>query len=149
MKEEFYRYLESVGITKVLISRIEYLYNVLNSLIDEELEDIFINEYIKEDGSRQYEHLKYFTKNYFISAINFINLDNYSISLKTSEMSLIKLESINYDFKEATTNSRLTLTCRYVGQGDIILILKASGSNYDRLINIYNKHIKKYIKKNS
>ncbi len=60
MKEEFIEYLKSIGITaEEYLKRIETIMEVYSELCQGEIVDIFVDEYIKEDGTREYEATGY------------------------------------------------------------------------------------------
>ena len=63
MKEEFIDYLKLIGITtEEYLNRIETIMEVHSELCQEEIIDIFVDEYIKEDGTREYEDLSLFSR---------------------------------------------------------------------------------------
>ncbi len=57
MKDEFLEYLESIGMTKTLCKRVETIYAFYTEICPDEITDIFITDYIKEDGTREYQNL--------------------------------------------------------------------------------------------
>jgi hypothetical protein len=79
MREEFIKYLESIGITKALQERIETIYECCKELCPDEIMGIFITDYIKEDGSREYENLWFFSEKNCMEAKQFITQDDYDI----------------------------------------------------------------------
>ena len=58
-------YLDGIGITtNVLKERVKLVYSVASQMCPEEIEDIFVTDYIKEDGTREYESLWFFSDKY-------------------------------------------------------------------------------------
>ena len=75
MRAEFIKYMESVGITKVLRERIETIYECCKVLCVNEITGIFITDYIKQDGTREYESLWFFSDKNCMEAKQFIPPD--------------------------------------------------------------------------
>ncbi len=144
MKKEFEDYLKSIGITtEVLLRRVESIYQFYLGVCPEEIKDIFITDYIKDDGTREYESLWLFSDSYWIEAKQFIVKDNFDmIPIKRIERWEIKKEE--YDFKKATEKSRLFLR---VNINSLLLSeFKASKENCDFLKEIFLKYVKPKIK---
>ena len=80
MREEFIEYLKSVGITEPLYKKIETVYEFYREICPDEITDIFVTDYITEDGSREYEHLCFFSEKFFMDAKQFITKDDLSIN---------------------------------------------------------------------
>jgi len=71
--KKFIPYLQRIGIkTKSLFDRIESIYNVFSKMCPEEIMDIFITDYIKDDGTREYESLWFFSATFCLEAKQFI-----------------------------------------------------------------------------
>ena len=140
MKKEFIEYLKSIGITTALRERIETIYEYYKEICSDEITDIFITEYIKEDESREYENLWFFSDKYFMEAKQFITKDDFDIASIEKSIIYWKIEKKDYDFKKATEKSRLFLSAvlNNVVDGDF----KASKENCDYLKEIILKYIK-------
>ena len=80
MKPEMEEYLESIGITQPIKDRIGLLLDNSKLLTDEEVVDIFITEYLMEDGTRHYENFRAWTDNYKILVENFRTESEFVIS---------------------------------------------------------------------
>ena len=140
MKEEFIKYLESIDITKSLQGRIERIYECYKKLCSNEITGIFITDYIKEDGLREYENLWFFSEKYCMEAKQFISTDNFDITPIKKRINYLNIEKKYYDFKKATDKSRLFLR---IGLGfEITGELKAAKENCDYLKKIILKYIK-------
>ena len=69
--ESMVKYIHLIGLSTEIAKRVEkiaYEYKLLIPTL--EIEDIFICDYIKEDGSRDYESLWLLSKNYVLEAKN-------------------------------------------------------------------------------
>jgi len=143
MEEKFVNYLESIGITQALMPRIENVIEVLENLSGEKIIDIFISEYMEEDGTRIYEDFRSFSKSYHLGAIKFLHDFRYFIwNRHTKSIRNINWDVSNYDFKSASPDSRLNLAC-YFSEGSpaIPAILKASQNNCDKLFALYKEYL--------
>ncbi|MFZ2411541.1 MAG: hypothetical protein WAW23_08220 [Candidatus Methanoperedens sp.] len=141
MKDEFIKYLNTIGITtQVLHNRIEEIYEVCSEMCPDEIVDIFVDEYIKEDGSRDYEDLNFFSDTYQCGAKQFLTKDDYGIARLKKKVLLSKIQMQNYDFKKATEKSRLYLEVKF--EGELLASFKASKENCDFLRDIILKYYK-------
>ncbi|MDP2799553.1 MAG: hypothetical protein Q8O60_06710 [Deltaproteobacteria bacterium] len=139
MKEEFIKYLESIGITEPLRKRVEIIYEFYREINREEITDIFITDYLKEDGSREYENLWFFSEKYTMEAKGFITKDAFDIAPIQNRVIYWQIQKQDYDFKKTTEKSRLYLLFRL--DTDIRGELKASKENCDYLRNIILNHV--------
>ncbi len=144
MKEEFIKYLESIGIAEALRKRIETTYEFCREICPDEIIDIFVEEYIKEDGSREYENLDFFSKRYAVEARQFIAKDDFIITPIQKRISYYTLQKRDYNFKTATEKSRLYL--EFDLDTGLKGELKASKENCDYLRDIILKYIKSNVK---
>lgn len=139
MKKMFLNYLESIGITtKSLVKRIEKICEFCLEIYSEDIVDIFIDDYINEDGTREYEDLSLFTDRYVISAKKFLTQDEFLMTLVNKKLTHLLIKKQDYDFKKATEKSRLNVrigTGAYL-HGDF----KASKENCDFLREITIKY---------
>lgn len=139
MKEEFTGYLKSIGITETFRKRIETIYEFYGNICPDEIGGIFVTDYIKEDGSREYQNLWFFSPKYCMEAKLFITTDDFDITPIQKRVYYWTVEKKNYDFKKATEKSRLHLKITLDAgiKGD----LKASKGNCDHLRNIILRYI--------
>ena len=145
MKAEFKEYLKLIGINEVnYLERIETIIKVHYDICQEEINDIFVDEYIKEDGTRDYDDISLFSNNYNFGAIRFLTEDDFFITKRMKNVTIVRIKKKNYDFKKATESSRLNIEIRH--NNDVHGILKASKENCDHLKHIYFKYIAPNIK---
>lgn len=145
MKDEFIKYLNIIGITtESLHNRIEQIYKECLEVCPEEIVDIFVEEYIKDDGSREIENVDFFSENYQFSANQFLTNDNYNLVRIKKRVLIVKIQKQNYDFIKATQKSRLNLIVTI--DGGLIGDFKASKENCDYLKDILLKYFKPNLK---
>lgn len=141
MKDEFVEYLNMIGITsEKYLERIEAIIEIHSNICQEEIIDIYVDEYIKEDGTRDYEDISFFSNKYNFSANQFLTEDNFVLMKRFENVTGIVIKQKNYDFKNATENSRLNIVVRYE-TSEIYSKFKASKENCDKLKQIYFKYI--------
>jgi len=146
MKKEFLDYLRIIGITaEEYLKRIETIIEIHSNICQEEIIDIFVDEYIREDGTREYEDINFFSNEYDFGALQFLTEDNFIITKRIKNVSAIKIKKKDYDFKKATENSRLNIEVRY-DISEMYAIFKASKENCDHLKQIYFNYIATIIK---
>ena len=140
MKEKFVKYLKKIEIPKALHPRIGDIYKFYKDFYGaKSLTDIFISEYIKDDGKRELENLWFFTNKFLLESKMFINKDDFDATPLKDRVLYWGIKKQDYDFKKATEKSRLTIQLSL--EGDIIGTLKSSGVNCDELKKVFEKHI--------
>lgn len=139
MKDEFLEYLESIGMTKTLCKRVETIYAFYTEICPDEIVDIFVTDYIKEDGTREYENLWFVSPKCCMEAHRFITKDHFDMDVIQGKIYSWEIEKQDYDFEKATAKSRLHLTFHmpHDRAGD----LKAAKENCDHLKNIILKYV--------
>ena len=139
MKEELTKYLESIGITKAFCERIETIHEFYCSICPDEITSIFVTDYIKEDSTREYENLWFFSKGYYMEAKQFITKDDFDITPIQNRIRYWTIQKQDYDFKKAGEKSRISLEFQL--DTEIAGHLKASRENCDYLRDIILKHV--------
>lgn len=141
MKDEFIEYLKMIGITAdKYLNRIETIMEVHSNICQEEIIDIYVDEYIEEDGTRNYDGITFFSNEYDFGAVQFLTEDKFIITKRKKNVIAIKLKKKNYDLKKATENSRLNIEVRF-DLSELYSIFKASKENCDNLMQMYFKYI--------
>jgi len=142
MKKDFTGYLQSLGFTDILLPKCNEIFGILSEMACEEVLDIFISEYIQEDGTRYYEDFRVFTETTCLAAKNFLHEYRLVLWNLKNRYENTNLHSTNYDYKAATDLSRLTIYC-FSKEGQTGLLMKASRKNCDHLYSIiFKKHIR-------
>lgn len=143
-KKEFVKfipYLNAIDITtRAYLKRIELIYTWCSDMCPEEIEDIFAEDYFKEDGTREYENLWFFSKNYCLEAKKFLTQINLDITPIKNRIHYWTVQAQDFDFKKASDKSRLNL--RFDLAQRISGELKAARGNCDFLQAIINKYVK-------
>lgn len=141
MNEEFTKYLLSLGFTDILLPRCNEVFRILSDMAGEEILDVFISEYREEDGKCYYEDFRVFTETACLAVKNFLHEYRFVFWRLKNRYNNANLHSTNYDYREATALSRLTILC-YSKEGQTGLIMKASQKNCDHLYSIFKKYIR-------
>lgn len=140
MTKDFSDYITSIGITtKALYERIADIYEFFNEIYSEEITGIFIDEYIKSDGAREYEAITFFSKRFSMSARSFISEDDFSVALIQKRIDYYSIRKENYDFKQATEESKCNIEAFL--EGGATLKLKASKKNCDHLKEVFLEYV--------
>jgi hypothetical protein len=147
MKEDFKNYLLSVGITtKIETERIEEIYQFYQGIgMEDEITGVFLTDYIQSDGTRIFENLWFFSKNFAMEAKQFLGNDDFDITSLHKRVDYWDIQKRDYDFKKATDKSRLNMSFGIdTGRGGS---LKASKENCDYLRDIFLKYVMSNLKK--
>lgn len=141
MKEEFIEYLKSIGITEILQKRIATIYEVFQKTCPDEISDIFVTDYIKDDASREYENLWFFSEKYLMEAKQFATRDDFDIMPFKKKIVYWNTVSQDYDFKKATEKSRLSMYIAVLPGREAYADFKAARENCDCLMERILKHV--------
>lgn len=139
-------YLNSIDInTETLINKIGQTLQAARRICPEEIQSIYISDWIQTEGQRAYEHLYLFTNTYIIESANFATDTNVNIEI-TVLKDRVKYVIIKYNdyFEKANTASRLSVIFR-TDSG--VFELKGAKENCDKLIEVYDKYVRPNISK--
>ena len=139
MKEGFIDYLKSIGITEILQKRIATIYEYFEKMCPEEITDIFVTDYIKDDASREYESLWFLSERYLMEAKRFVADDDFDMLNFKEKVAYWNIKSQDYDFKKATEKSRLHIDVVFLR--GVSGVFKAARENCDYLMKIILKDI--------
>jgi len=138
-RNDFAKYLVEIGMSGTLIERVQEIYTFYKSVSPEELDDIFVTNIIKEDGSNEWTNLWFFTKTHMMEAKNFITHDNFDMVSYAGRIRRWELEKTKFDFEQAADASRLHMhfffTPGHEGH------LYAARKNCEYLVSIFRKYI--------
>lgn len=141
MIDKFKPYLETIGIyTPRLLALIDSIYRILSEMCPEEIQDIFVSEFIKDDQTREYQNLWFFSPSYVMEAKQFINTHDLDIAHILKGITYYRIRAKDYDFKVATEKSRLNL--EFLTVNNITCDFKAGKENCDSLRQIILKYVK-------
>ena len=130
MEEKMRTYLEDIGIGSSIKKRVGEIYKFYKDICPEEVTRIFVTEYISEEGARIYENLLFFSENYAMEAKDFLNKDDFDMTL-LEDVTYWDIEKKNYDFETATETSSFYLNISLTN--DRYCEFKASKNNCDYL----------------
>lgn len=139
-------YLNSIGIsTDTLIGKVETTLRAARRICPEEIQGIYVSDWIQPDGQRAYEHLFLFTSTYIIESANFATDTNVNIEI-TVLKDRVKYVIVKYNdyFEDANTASRLFVVF-HTDSG--VFELKGAKENCDKLIEVYDRYVRPNISK--
>lgn len=138
-EKQLERYLASVGITGPLADRVKSIYSFYVEMLHIKVADIVVSEYVKEDSSREYESLWFFSDQFVMEAKRFVKDDDFDLAPSRSRVIYWAIEKQDYDFKKATEKSRLNV--QFTLDSGISGHLKASKENCDHVRDVFSKFI--------
>jgi hypothetical protein len=139
MKQEFLDYLACIGLKDLIIARVATILEFNVKICPDEIMDIFISEYMKEDGTREYESLWFFSKRYTMEAKHFLAVDDFDIMPVNKCVHYFQLKKQDYEIESANDKSRLTIL--FTGGYQISGTLKGTKENCDHLWRIFKNYI--------
>ncbi len=139
MKKFFEEYLGSIGLAESLKNRVSLVLEDYKQICDQPINDIFVSEFIKEDGTREYESIWLFSTSYVMEAKNFINGDDFDIVPLAKNVTYYQIIKKEYRFGKTSDHSRLIIT---FSTDKVRGTLKASKTNCSNLWNLFLKYIK-------
>lgn len=138
---KFIPYLKEIGIvSNTILKRIEFIHTLVSDMCPDKIEDIFIDDYLKEDGTRDYEDLWFFSNLYCLEAKKFLTQIDLDITPIKQRITYWSVKIQDFNFKESSEKSRFSLGFNLL-QG-VSGTLKASKRNCDYLQVIIVKYIK-------
>ncbi len=141
MKKEFIEYLESIGITGALTARVEEIFLIYSKVLGNSIDDIFVSEYLNKDGSRFYENLWFFNKEFCFEAKFFLTTDDLDSDKIFRSVTNYTIKKNDFDMVKNITSdkSRMMLDFGFIYQrhGE----MKASKENCKKLLEIFLTYI--------
>ena len=122
------------------MDRVKELYELAVAVMNEEPIDAIIEDYINQDGTRVYSHLTFFSEHYFTGIANFLTEDTIFLHNLSRRIESMYISKRDYDFKQATEKSRLTLNFNYDSNNEMSGNFTASKENCDHLWTICQKY---------
>jgi hypothetical protein len=144
MREAFIAYLRTVGLNSdAALKRAREAFDRCSLMCPEEIEDIFVEEYIKDDGTREIESLECFSGSYWISSAAFLTQEGSALVYIKKNIKAYRVEVADYAMKKASEKSRLRVDILVLGSAiEESGSLKASKENCEHLWRIVEKHVK-------
>lgn len=139
MNSKVKTYLLSIGMKKPLIERVGQICDRFSQLAKFEIDDVFISEYVLDNGTRAYEDIRIFTHGMIVEADQFQAQDTFYFNpIDKSQRISWEVSFKDYDFKSATADSRLTVT---IHTGLNTVRFKASRENCGVLSEIIRRYL--------
>jgi len=139
MVEKFLEYFKTIGMTEPILQRVTILYGYFKLLLpDEDFVDVRVDEYVQDDGSRVYENICFYSKEFSVGVLDFMTSNKIIISGLEKDIVYASVEARDYDFKKATERSRLHIDLAYT---DTRSNWRTSKENCDHLMEIYRKYV--------
>lgn len=132
------KYLNDIGISEPIRERIEVIYSHIQKVFPHAIEDIFIIDYVEEDGTHVYPDMDFYAGKRVFSVSDF----KTATDIRTTSIAKIEYMQIlskDYDFQLANSNSRLTVNFS-VEYTNALGHLKATNQNCDYLMEIIKKY---------
>jgi len=142
----YIEYLDSIEInTATLIKKVETTLRAARKICPEEIQSIYVSDWIQPEGQRAYEHLYLFTNTYIIESVNFTTDTNVNMEM-TVLKDRVKYVSVKYNdyFEKANTASRLSVR---FDTDSASFELKGAKENCNKLIEVYDKYVRPNISK--
>ncbi|HEY3394088.1 MAG TPA: hypothetical protein VGK58_15350 [Lacipirellulaceae bacterium] len=142
MSSSYESALASAGAEQPVRERIDQILKFLKELDVDNVDDIFISEYLDQSGGekrRVYESLMVFSAGYIHEAKNFLHSYNVD-SLNLAHFTYWQVEKTDLDDvnkPQATSRILVTLSTLHM----MGCTLKASGENCKTLLRLFKKHI--------
>jgi len=117
MKAEFVEYIKAIGLTETLTHRVHAFHDFCRVVCPDEIERIFISEYITQEGGRVFESVWFISNMYAMEAKEFAVKEDYDIALVSQPIGYLSVQMQDYDLSKATEKSRLTIKVILSGVG--------------------------------
>ncbi len=142
MNKKFKEYLEDIGMTRTLINKVEEEHNVLLRLFDFDCEDLIVEDYINEDGSKVYKNILLFCENYIHEVTDFIEKPKYSKTYMADQVNNIEVQIKDFIIGEKTKRNSVIKIQLYRKDSEIrIYEINGTGENCKYIIDILRNYI--------
>lgn len=141
MKPEFNIYLDSIGLSGAPVGKVSEIYHIYNEVLGFNIEDIFISEYLNQDGSRIYENLWFFSKDYCFESKFFLTQYDMDSDEILNSIESFTLKKNDFDILNKVINDKSRLFINFVLKTNRQGEMKASKENCMKLMDIFLKYI--------
>ncbi len=145
MITKFQLYLRKIGVTQPIQGRVEYFHCLCSNMYFGKLSDIFIDDYLTEDGTRKYLDLTFFSQYFNFSIHNFLIEDKINVATLQTWVDQIDIKVDNYDFKKA--NDKSLMIVQLYKEFNPTGNYKASQKNCEYLVQILRKYMQPALRK--
>jgi hypothetical protein len=111
--EKFVKYLSQFNFSAAFSTRIEIAYNFYRVICPEEITAVHISDYFREDGSRDFESLWFFTDSFAMEAHTFLSADDFDIVTMKDRIVHLQVKRQDYDSTKVTESARLFVSVAF------------------------------------
>jgi Flp pilus assembly CpaF family ATPase len=131
-----------LGLGKPLVDRATTAFKFWDRLLPDGIEDVFVSEYVSDEGDRTYDSLWFLTHDFMIEAHQFVTLDNADIVPLPPRIGRIEVDRRDFELDRATERSRMTveITLGPPAVDALTGTLRASGDNCLKLQELVEKY---------
>jgi hypothetical protein len=142
MKKEFVDYLRSIGINEPIQARIQSIIDKINIVLPNlDIKDMAVTEYVDKEGQRHYDDIRFYSGNIGVLSVDFLTSDDIIISILGGiKFRGVRINSKDYDFVKATTNSRIRVIGKLLST-EAAMDIRGTGENCDHIMKIVNKYV--------
>ena len=142
MKHEFLDYLKSLSMPDAYLERTTSVIEQIERLFTLNTDDLFITDYIKDDGERVFESLWLFDGGLLVEAKNFLKQEDFDLIRLKSNVAYLRVMSSNFNFAKATNKSRLNIEFNFRdGSTGLSAQMRASRENCVKLLGLLQTYI--------
>jgi hypothetical protein len=138
-------YLRDLGMGEALRTRALEFASAYERLINEPVEDAFVNDYVDEDGTRQYQSLWLASKSYVIEAKQWVSDNELQGDAASVRGGFLRVDVSRhaYEFTNTTAQSRMKaeVTWSEAGLGGLRGRFQSSGANCGKLYEFIRKYV--------
>ena len=138
MRDEWVRYLQSIGFKEPLMDRAEEVVRFWTEIVEIKPSFLFVSEY-KSGGNRVYESICLFDEDSVYEAIEFSREDNFDCVPLRNRIIRWNVQAKNFNWVSPNAGSRLKLDI-WFGPNSL-WSLKASGNNCSSLAELLTTYI--------
>lgn len=141
MKIEFSTYLSKIELPEVHKERVEKAYDFYTKFLGYNLDDIFVSDYIDNEGARTFENLWFFNDQHCFEAKSFCTTEDYDVLMIFRNVAYLVIKQTDYDFINAKANDKSRINFAYYSLNNSNLRgeMKASNQNCNQLRTIIQK----------
>lgn len=140
MKRDYREYLEAIGITeKSLLVKAEKAIALASVFAPGPIEKVFVNDFVDQDGKRNYEDLECFGKGFVVTATSFVTDPHITVSSISKCIKGFEIRFVDFDTADPGDKARLQIKVYLMDQ--MSGVYKASGNNCTHLMYMYKQYL--------
>jgi|GEM_PF-1435466 len=136
------KYLHKIGNPPLAFQRVKYYLNQYKNFTDQDVERIFISDFVNGDENHALRNLWFFSDTYMMEMKDFLVKQENKMDFNKFKNKITYLEiTKNYDFDKEDDNSWLYVYFKLTSTIDVAGELRATGKNCGFLSNIIREII--------